>query len=102
MSGCSGSPTGCNGTCGPLRRRADEAIRLVDAAARLRGQGKPGDYEDWHLARLRALLLLDRAESLAIEERTLVADRDDLAEICIATSIPAPRGTCAQRAQLRN
>ena len=52
-----------------------------------------GDYEDWHLARLRALLLLDRAESLAIEERTLVADRDDLAEICIATSIPAPRGT---------
>jgi hypothetical protein len=77
------------------RRRADEAIRLVDATARSTAR-QAGDYEDWHLARLRALLLLDRAEPLAIEERTLVADRDDLAEICIATSIPAPRGTRAE------
>lgn len=77
------------------RRRADEAIRLVDASA-----GSParesGEYTDWYLARLRALLLLDRAEPLAIEERTLVASRDDLSEISIATSIPVPRGARTQ------
>lgn len=81
------------------RRRADEAIRLVDA-----GAGSPaaeaGGYRDWHLARLRALLLLDRADPVAIEERALVAARDDLAEISIATSIPVPGGTrpCEQAA----
>lgn len=76
------------------RRRADEAVRLIDAAARSSANA-PGDYDAWHLARLRALLLLDRAESHAIEERTLVAARDDLAEISIATSIPVPRGMFA-------
>ena len=84
------------------RRRADEAIRLVEAAAtspaaRLR------EYEDWHLTRLRALLLLDRAEPSAIEERTVVAARADLSEVTIATSIPAPDGErpAANRAELR-
>jgi hypothetical protein len=76
------------------RRRADEAIKLVDAAASPPASAL-GDYDAWHLARLRALLLLDRAEPLAIEERTLVAARDDLAEISIATSIPVPRGMAA-------
>jgi hypothetical protein len=74
------------------RRRADEAIRVVDATARSQAR-EIGDYEDWGLARLCTLLLLDRAEPLAIEKRTLVAARDDLAEISIATSIPVPRGT---------
>ena len=73
------------------RRRADEAIRLLDAAA-ASPAGRRGDYEDWHLTRLRALLLLDRAEPSAIEERTVVAARADLAEITIAASIPAPDG----------
>lgn len=73
------------------RRRADEAIRLVDAAAGTHSRAS-GAYKDWHLSRLRALLNLDGPRPLAIEERTLVADRDDLAEIWIATSIPAPHG----------
>jgi hypothetical protein len=77
------------------RRRADEAIRLVDAAVTSPADRR-GDYEDWHLARLRALLLLDRAEPSAIEERTVVAARADLAEIAIATSIPAPHGVYPQ------
>ena len=77
------------------RRRVDDAIRLVDAAVSLPARAA-GDYESWHLARLRALLILDGAKPLAIEERTLVADRDDLAEIQVATSIPAPRGTRPQ------
>lgn len=84
------------------RRRVDEAIRLVDTTVSLPARAT-SDYEDWHLARLRALLLLDGAEPLAIEERTLVADRDDLAEIWVATSIPAPRGapTRGQGAELK-
>lgn len=73
------------------RRRADEAIRLVDASASS-PVSEYGDYTGWHLARLCTLLLLDRAAPLAIEKRTLVAARDDLAEISIATSIPVPRG----------
>lgn len=73
------------------RRRADEAIRLVEATASSPAS-ESGDYTDWHLIRLRALLLLDRAAPLAIEERTLVAGLDNLAEISIATSIPVPRG----------
>jgi hypothetical protein len=71
------------------RRRADEAIKRVEAAASLRANA-PAAYEDWHLARLRALLLLDRAAPVVIEKRTLVAARDELAEISIATGIPAP------------
>jgi hypothetical protein len=84
------------------RRRADEAIRLIDAVATLPARA-PGDYEDWHLARLRALLLMDRAEPSAIEERTVVAARDDLTEISIATGIPAPHGMGGQghRAELK-
>lgn len=72
------------------RRRADEAIRLIEASAS-GAAGTPGDYGDWHLARLRTLLLLDRAEPSAIEERTVVAARDDLTEVVIATSIPRPQ-----------
>jgi hypothetical protein len=84
------------------RRRADEAIRLVDAAAAA-PSGRSRDYEDWYLTRLRALLLLDRAEPSAIEERTMVAARADLAEITIATSMPVPKGVRpqAQSAELK-
>jgi hypothetical protein len=78
------------------RRRAEEAIKLVDATL-----GSPArevsDYEGWHLARLRALLVLDRTEPVAIEDRRLVAARDDLAEISIATSIPVPRGRRSEK-----
>lgn len=77
------------------RRRTDEAIKLVGATASS-SPGEGGDYRDWHLARLRARLLLDRAEPLAIEERTVIAACDDLAEISIATSIPVPPGARAQ------
>jgi hypothetical protein len=73
------------------RRRADEAIRLVDDTVDVPTR-PPGGYEDWYLVRLRSLLLLDQAEPSAIEERTLVAARDDLTEIYIATSMPTPRG----------
>ena len=72
------------------RRRTDEAIRLIDATADVPA-GYAGDYKDWHLARLCTRLLLDRAAPIAIEERTVVASRDDLAEVSIATSIPVPR-----------
>jgi hypothetical protein len=72
------------------RRRADEAFKLVEVAATLPVKAA-NDYEDWHLARLRSLLLLDGAEPSAVEERTVVAARDDLAEISIATSIPVPQ-----------
>jgi len=84
------------------RRRADEAIRLVEAAATAPG-ARLREYEDWHLTRLRALLLLDRAEPSAIEERTVVAARADLTEVTIATSIPVPDGgrSDANRAELR-
>lgn len=84
------------------RRRADEAIRLVEAAATAPAAGLP-EYEDWHLTRLRALVLLDRDEPSAIEERTVVAARADLTEVAIATSIPAPEGgrSAAHGAELR-
>ena len=78
------------------RRRAEEAIRLVDATVAVPAR-PPDDYEDWYLTRLRTLLLLDRPEASAIEERTVVAARDDLTEITIAASIPAPRGTRSQK-----
>jgi hypothetical protein len=83
------------------RRRADEAIRLVEAAATAPAV-RSREYEDWHLTRLRALLLLDRAEPSAIEERIVVA-ASDLTEITIATSIPVPDGghPAARRAELR-
>ena len=77
------------------RRRTDEAIALVDATASF-SASEDGGYRDWHLARLRAQLLLDRAEPLANEERTVIAACDNLAEISIATSIPVPRGARAQ------
>jgi hypothetical protein len=73
------------------RRRADEAIQRVETAASL-PCAIPGDYEDWYLARLRTLLLLDQAAPSATEERLVVSARDDLTEISVATSIPAPRG----------
>jgi hypothetical protein len=79
------------------RRRADEAIRQVEAAASPPVQKAACDYGDWYLARLRTLLLLDRAEPVAIEDRVLVAARDNLGEISIATSIPVPHGGCASR-----
>ena len=84
------------------RRRADEAIRLVEAAATA-AAARLREYDDWHLTRLRALLMLDRAEPSAIEERTVVAARADLTEVTIATSIPAPDGgrSEANRAELR-
>lgn len=71
------------------RRRIDEAIRCaegVSAATSAAG----GDYapEGWYLARLRTLLSLDGPRPTAIEERTVVANQDDLSEIIISTSIP--------------
>ena len=84
------------------RRRADEAFKLVEVAATIPLKAT-SDYEDWYLSRLRSLLLLDGTEPSAVEERTVVAARDDLSEICIATSIPVPHNASApgRGAQLR-
>ena len=75
------------------RRRADEAIRL--AAAHVDVNTDDVDrhpYRDWYLAKLRTVLHLDLAQQSAVEERTVVAARDDLAEIILSTSIPRPTG----------
>jgi hypothetical protein len=82
------------------RRRADEAIKL--AAASLGGDEDDVDrypYGDWYLARLRTVLRLDVAEPSAVEERTVVAACDELAEVVLSTSIPRPaRGDDSEQA----
>jgi hypothetical protein len=69
------------------RRRVDEAIR---STALLSATPASDDYstDRWYLARFRALLTLDGNQPMAIEERSLVANNDDLSEIMISTSVP--------------
>jgi len=76
------------------RRRADEAIRFAAESLNI-GSDDDVDrypYGDWYLARLRTVLRLDVAQPSAVEERTIVAARDDLAEVILSTSIPRPAG----------
>ncbi len=85
------------------RRRADEAIRIVAASASPPAGPASGDpLGDWYLARLCTVLLLDGARPTAIEERLVVAARDDVGEIVISTGIPFPDGevTGARGAEL--
>ncbi|MFC6087570.1 hypothetical protein [Sphaerisporangium aureirubrum] len=76
------------------RRRVDEAIRAVEASADARPPCDDGYAPTgWHLARLRTVLRLDCSRPAAVEERTVVADRDGLDEILVSTSVPRPRAT---------
>jgi hypothetical protein len=77
------------------RRRADEAIRIAAASGWVTSASDAADRYprgDWYLANLRTVLRLDVTQPFAVEERTVVAACDDLAEIILSTGIPRPAG----------
>ena len=73
------------------RRRVDEAISFAEASAGAQAS-EASDYMPgrWFLARLRTLLRLDEERPTAIEERTVVANVDGLADFVISTTVPRP------------
>ncbi len=80
------------------RRRVKEAITRVEAAASAPPESTDGfQLGDWYLARLSTVLHLDGARTTAIEERTVVAAREGLADIVIPLGIPRPAGAVASK-----
>lgn len=68
------------------KKESSETARITCADA---GHGYPPG--GWHLARLRTFLDLAGAQPVALEERTVVADKDNLAVVTVATTIRRPR-----------
>lgn len=80
-----------------VQRRCDEALTLIverlqeyDLPALLQepDQSDAFDAGSWYVARLSAVLLLNRARPEAIEERTLVAATDGLSQLGVALGVP--------------
>lgn len=70
-----------------IRRRVDDAFAKL--AHVITKQVDSDDPErGWVVCRLRALVLLDREAPEVVEERTIVATRDDLAHIAVRFSMP--------------
>jgi hypothetical protein len=61
---------------------------LAGSADQSDGSGYGYPLSGWHLARLHVILSLDGPQPIAFEDRTVVADVDDLAEVAISTAIP--------------
>lgn len=74
------------------RRRVEEATaRLADAISESTRDNRIDDLEEgWYFSRLRALLSLERPEAELIEERSIVATRDQVARIATRFSLPRP------------
>lgn len=74
------------------RRRIDQAFILL--GERLQSQvermGDSGPYSPtgWYVERLKAVLRLDLAAPLLVEERSIIATADELDEIVVALSAP--------------
>ena len=78
------------------RRRVDEGFaRLAEAAA---GTGHrrrvlpDGSQAGWFTASFEAVLHLDRVSPEARERRTVVAEEDGIADICLGVSLPREHG----------
>lgn len=78
------------------RRRVDEGFaRLAEAAARAERPVRvlpDGAGPGWHVSRLEAVLRLDLPRPLAHERRTVVAERDGIAEIGLGVTLPREHG----------
>lgn len=74
------------------RRRVEEATaRLADAISESTRENRTDELEQgWYFSRLRALLSLERPEAELIEERSIVATRDQVARIATRFSLPRP------------
>jgi len=101
------------------RAYLDDAIAAVEAVLRAPGRdreaqqaclGPPAEGDGasrrpdgWHLAALRVVLDLTGPRPAAFEDRTVVADRDLLAEITVSTAIPrrGQAGTAPSRVDLK-
>jgi hypothetical protein len=71
------------------RRVADACARLAEVVRESAGQDLPDDPEQgWYVTRLRSMLCLDTPQIELLEERTVVATRDDLGEIRTRFSLP--------------
>lgn len=75
-----------------VRRRVDDAInRLADLAVS-EPHDRAGDpAEVWHTTELHVAVAMDRARPEVLEQRRIVADRDDLRELDLAVSLPVTR-----------
>ncbi|HWM01109.1 MAG TPA: hypothetical protein VNP92_02115 [Actinophytocola sp.] len=72
-----------------VRRRVDDAIeQLADLAGGVprRSVEQPNGY--WHTTELRVAVALDRAQPEVLEQRRIIADRDDVRELDLAVSLP--------------
>lgn len=77
------------------RRRVQQAFRRLaeETAQRQRCQEVRNDPETgWHVTNFRALLRLDGQRPELIEERTIIALRDDLERIAVRFSLPPVDG----------
>lgn len=73
------------------RRVGDATRRLAEAIRENNRRHQPDDPEQgWYVSRLRALLCLDGSMAELIEERSIVATRDQLALIATRFDLPAP------------
>lgn len=80
------------------RRRVDDGIHQLAQAATLAVAESPAFTPDaiigpaigWHTSDLRVTLALDREQPEALEQRRIVADQDDLAELDLAVTVAEP------------
>ncbi|MGQ0838097.1 hypothetical protein [Actinokineospora sp.] len=71
------------------RRRVDDAIIQLAQLATARTAVAEPPATGWHTSDLRVMLALDRDRPEAVEQRQVVADQDDLAEL-MSTPLVAP------------
>ncbi|HEV2781169.1 MAG TPA: hypothetical protein VGX25_17430 [Actinophytocola sp.] len=80
------------------RRRIDEGINHLAQLATIRAAAppppgsSPAAENGWHTTQLRVMLALDRERPEAIEQRRIVSDQGELAELDLAVTLPVPPG----------
>ena len=75
-----------------VRRRVDEAINiLADLAGDAPAASGPATQASWHTTQLRVSVALDQPQPEVLEQRVVVADRDDVGELELAISLPVAR-----------
>ncbi len=75
-----------------VRRRIDEGIEQIAALA-VAGAAEAGPRypsRSWHTEELRVTLALDQPVAEAFEFRRVIADADEIAELDLALTLPAP------------